>query len=131
MRMDHVLATGPFKDGEVAILGCDKRGATLRFIALIVDKLRGGKMPGASELVGMNQNGLPAFDGFGYDHLFHLSVAFAANDLRAEAQDVVSIIENHSAIYSRETGDRVHGAVQPAGVFARSTSQFRQSSVRR
>ena len=51
---------------------------------LIVDELRGRKMPRAAELIGVNQSGLATFDRLGHEHLLHQRMALAPGDFRAE-----------------------------------------------
>ena len=66
---------------------CDATSAAQ--LVLILHKLRGRKMPGAAELVGVNQRGLAAFDGLRHDDLFHLRMTFAPGNLRAKTEHVV------------------------------------------
>src|SRR4051812_20015866 len=65
VRVNHVLARRPGEDGEAAILRGDEGDG----IMLIADELSGGEMAGASQLGGVDNFGLGAFDGLGEPHL--------------------------------------------------------------
>src|SRR3984957_20907348 len=98
MRGDHVLARGPLEDGEASVLGGYQCGAAV----LVLNKLRGRKMPRAAQLIGLDQSGHAAFDGLRDNDLLHQRMASAASDLGAETQHIVLVGEDYGAIHGGE-----------------------------
>jgi len=112
MRMNDLFAQRPLENGKPAIL----RGDQCDRVPLILDELRRGKVPGATELFGMDKRGDPPFDGFDSAELVDLGVALAPHNLGAETEYFVLIRQDHRAIHGSQPGNGINGALRLLGV---------------
>ena len=97
----HPDAGRPLEHGEAAVLGGDKRHR----IALILHELRRREMPRAAELVGMNLRDGCALDGFAQQDLLYSRRSRLPCDLRAEAEQFITMIEDGRAVYRGQAAD--------------------------
>ena len=107
MRMNDLFAQGPLEDGKTLIL----RGDECDCIPLILDELRRGKVPGATELFGMGKRGDTSFDWFDNAELFDLGAAFAPHNFGAETEYFITIRQDYRAINGSQPGNGINGAL--------------------
>src|ERR1700730_4971841 len=108
MSMHHSLATGPLKDGETSVLGCDKGNS----IMLILNELCRREVPGTAELFRMDEVSDSTIDRFRDGHLLHLCPTPTAGNLRPKTEQFMLIGEYDSAVNRSQSGDRVHGPAE-------------------
>jgi len=104
MGVDHCLAFGPFKDRETPILRRDECNG----VALILDELRRGEVPGAAELIRVDDGGFRTNDWFRHRYLLDPWPATAASDLGAEAKHFMLFGEQHGAVDPGQAGNRIN-----------------------
>ena len=127
MGLYHVVAGGPGKDGEAAILGGDERDR----IALVLRELSGGEMAGAAQLLGVDQRGGAALDRLGHRNLLHRGPTFSAYDFGAKSEDLQPTRHDHGAIDSGEPGHGIDGTAErflPGAAFGFDRSRAAEDS---
>jgi len=101
MRMDHVFTRGPGEDREPAVLGSNERHR----VVLVADKLRGRKVPCASQLSRLNDSGADALDRLRQHHLSDLRAALPAHYFGAEHMHFIPVGDDGCAIDRGKAGD--------------------------
>src|SRR5712692_7263121 len=104
MRVDVRLAVRPFKDREAPILRCHECNG----VALILDELSRREVPGAAELIRMDEGGCHTFNRLRHGDLLDLWPALAPSDFSAKTEQLMLIGEHYGAVDRGQAGDRVN-----------------------
>src|SRR5690349_7206434 len=108
MRMNNILERGPGENGELTVLGRDKRHG----VSLIMHKLRGREMAGAANVGRIHSHVVNSLDRFRQKNLIDSMHTVAAQDLRSESERLELIRDDGRTINGGQTGQSIDRRLQ-------------------
>jgi len=108
MRMNNILEYRPGENGELTVLGRDKRHR----VSLIMHELCGREMAGPAEVCGIDTQIVNALDRFRQQNLIDSMHTVPAQDLRSEREGLELIRDDGRTINGGQTGQSIDRRLQ-------------------